>query len=763
MIPVSARGSLYNLLGPGSLSGLLFADLLDQMLILESATQHFKLTTPSDRAGDFAGVDALADVPEGRDLDGMTGRLGFQYKFYPSESQPLSKSHKSSIEESLTSVATTPYRPDCWILVTPEDFNKHQLNWLLGLKAKLGCNFEIRHWGQKRISALITKYPECAVHLYPELDRGMKPHSFRDMCVRLHRVLSSDKAHSSYHIDTRLDDGRTVTAALNTFLEGDQSLFCLLGGYGTGKTNALEHLTLQLSNLYSRGQFGRVPLLIRLRSVRGEGSFAHNVVAYIQREYGLDLDLTTLKALNAVGRTVIIMDGLDEKESYGDRRFAQSRLREVFEFLAPTGKLILASRTEFFKDSVEEWNIIFGRYRPHFISKDTPASVVFTDSRGVLAYISPLSTSLIKEYVTKRVGEDNAPAFFMKMQLLYDISEIAARPVLLDMVCSILPELVTREKKIFVTDIYSHYVHQQLEGDVISSRMSGDIDAKLLAIQYLAEQMIISGEARLHHQALLQKISLPESELGRDFLNTAFLVRDGLGYYEFSHRSFLEYFGAACMFSHLQPPFTSSEQWLHSSLLSAEQYHFVDEFVAAEWEHRLVSCAVGYEHHGTEMIDTAPVTVEAYRSFVITTGYSPIATVENSYGYAKVCWYDAVAYALNNGTRVPSTYQLLTFMHRHWPHSRSDVSEIPYNSIFSCSGPDKLGVLESAQGAITVREEREWSAMCTQIENGWMFKDGIRLLNNYWLPGAAAVNQRGLFRCTRGSGRMDGAGALFQQ
>lgn len=751
MIPISARGSLYNLLGPGAMSGLLFADLMDQMLILESATTHFKLTTPSDRAGDFAAVDAVAEVTKGHDLDGITGQIGFQYKFYPSETQPLSKSQKSSIQDSLKSVATAANRPNCWILVTPEDFDKHQLKWLLDLKDKFKCDFEVRHWGQKRISALITKYPQCAVHLYPELGRGMKPLSFRDMCSRLQRVLGLDHAHSAHHIHTPLADGRTARDALNTFLESDESLFCLLGSYGTGKTNALEHLTLELARSYAQGQRGRVPLLIRLRGVRGDGSFAHNVVTYIEREYGLELDVTTLKGLNASGRIVLILDGLDEKESHRDRRLTQTRLSEVFEFLAPTGKLILSSRTEFFKDTVEEWSAIFGRHRPHFLSTNATAKIASTDRRGILAYTGPLSSSLIQEYVIKRVGQESAPSLFSKMRMLYDISDITARPVLLDMVCSVLPDLIGQQDKIFVTDLYSHYVKQQLEQDVISSRMSSDLHTKLSTIQYLAEKMIISSTPRIHHREIMQLVSAPAGELDRDFLNTSFLVRDGLGNYEFSHRSFLEYFGAIRMFNCLQPPFDSSKQWLHPELISGQQYGFVDQFVAAEWEHRAASARPGQGTEGSQHIDVAPVTFEDYSRFVETTGYSPIKTVENSYGYVKVCWYDAVAFVLWNGTRIPSSNQLVSFIHKQWPHSCIPEGEAPRDSVFSCIGPDKQDIMISSGGAIAVRSEREWSEMHTLIEMRWRSMSPGRVLNEYARSSSSAICEHAMFRCLRGN------------
>jgi hypothetical protein len=317
MLPPSLQSSIYTRLGPGSLSGLIFADMCDQLLIQESASCNASFSSPSDRAGDFLGLDSFVETGPGLTFEGFTGRTGFQYKFFGSESVPLTAAHKREVEASIKAARDGDSRDGklvLWILVTPEDLNKHQHEWLTGLREKLKCKFEVAHWGQKRLSSLIAKYPECAVHIYPE-SHTIKPLSFRDMCGRLSSSLREIAAHSEYHIDIPLRHHVPVDGALWDFATDSHStLFCLLGGYGTGKTVALEHLTLGMATKYMRGEVARIPLLVRLRHVRGSGAFSHNLVAYIDREFGIDVDVTTLKRLIAAGRVLLIFDGLDEKE-----------------------------------------------------------------------------------------------------------------------------------------------------------------------------------------------------------------------------------------------------------------------------------------------------------------------------------------------------------------------------------------------------------------------------------------------------------------
>ena len=72
-------------------------------------------------------------------------------------------------------------------------------------------------------------------------------------------------------------------------------------------------------------------------------------------------------------------------------------LREVFDFLTPTGKLILSCRSEFFKDAVEERVAILDR-REHLIvtSGDLVQS---TDDRGHVAYLSLLDAIVMSRSV----------------------------------------------------------------------------------------------------------------------------------------------------------------------------------------------------------------------------------------------------------------------------------------------------------------------------------------------------------------------------
>ena len=127
MIPESLRASLFTRLRPGALSGHLFADLCDRLLIAEAKLRGYSLQTTSDRSGDYLGLDAFADASAAGNFEGSSGRVGFHYKFVPSESAPLSSDHRSQIQDALRR-ATTGNNPrvDTLVLITPENWNRPQ-------------------------------------------------------------------------------------------------------------------------------------------------------------------------------------------------------------------------------------------------------------------------------------------------------------------------------------------------------------------------------------------------------------------------------------------------------------------------------------------------------------------------------------------------------------------------------------------------------------------------------------------------------------
>ena len=103
----------------------------------------------------------------------------FQYKFYPSK---LTSNQKNEIISSLRNAQEKFKFMDNWIVVTPEDWIKQDMDWFEKLKHKFETtswvesngihrrlNFEINHWGHTQIIELALKHPHVGRYYFSEL------------------------------------------------------------------------------------------------------------------------------------------------------------------------------------------------------------------------------------------------------------------------------------------------------------------------------------------------------------------------------------------------------------------------------------------------------------------------------------------------------------------------------------------------------------------------------------------------------------------
>ncbi|WP_428740319.1 hypothetical protein [Tenacibaculum sp.] len=144
--------SLSKLIKSGSEGGHEFARIINQLLFEDSQMYDYYFQSYSDSAGDYKGVDAL--------MEKGLKKIGLQYKFF--EGNP--KSNKSDLKKSLFNAIDNFPNMDEWILVTPDNFTKHGMQWL-DETASL-TNITIKHWGHSEIITFMLKYPQIGKKYY---------------------------------------------------------------------------------------------------------------------------------------------------------------------------------------------------------------------------------------------------------------------------------------------------------------------------------------------------------------------------------------------------------------------------------------------------------------------------------------------------------------------------------------------------------------------------------------------------------------------
>lgn len=355
---------LSDILPMGREGGLEFARIIDLLLFYEARRKGKNLTLFSDRAGDYQGLDSFSDGPSRRD-----GMLGYQYKFYPS---PLSADHRKKIEESLNKTQVlrkdqkTKQRIQKWILVTPDDLTESaqrkdggDLSWFQNLRSRLKLDFELEHWGHRKLQALFMETPTLCLFYYPELIpegaarrrsieeiRLSYDQNIHDLYGRIEFVGMSvykpeaTKGVPMEHIYIPLtivaeqaDDRNPATVRGNpTELLQPGSRHVILGDPGSGKSTllkfmALSGLSVSLQQRYQIKPDPRLPILVVLRryadALKGNPDLAlmDYILHNLRADLGTHIDQPFLDYYLESGAALLLFDGMDELP---DPRFKQT-------------------------------------------------------------------------------------------------------------------------------------------------------------------------------------------------------------------------------------------------------------------------------------------------------------------------------------------------------------------------------------------------------------------------------------------------------
>lgn len=343
---------------------------------------------------------------------------------------------------------------------------------------------------------------------------------------------------------------------ISEWLDATQSRqLAVLGEYGTGKTCFCRKLTHDLvSSYFSNPGRTRIPLLFNLRDFTKTLSIESLITAFLDGVCGVPNPRFQLfRTMNDAGVFLLIFDGFDEMAVRVDADTLEINLREI-EKLArpPKARVLLTSRTEYFV-SAEEQARVFQPQGQILATRDVEYQPVA---------IQPWDDDRIELFLQRRVplvpGVKEDWTFYRdNLRSIPGLSDLAKRPVLLEMIVRTLPQLIASGERINRPNLYHTYLIAELKRQkVVKQRILLMPEATRLAVlQDLAAKFYQQDEPSITFSEALEQIEKsvhpPRSELeahARDFLNCSFLIRDGDDF-RFSHRSIMEYLVASALFA----------------------------------------------------------------------------------------------------------------------------------------------------------------------------------------------------------------------
>lgn len=324
----------------------------------------------------------------------------------------------------------------------------------------------------------------------------------------------------------------------------------LLGEFGAGKTWFCRHYAYrQLQRFLRDPTRERLPLLITLRMFAKAMTAQQLINDALLEQYNLPFVGSAYDVflnMNRRGKLLLILDGFDEMAKQVDYQTVVDNFWELGKLANDGSKVILTSRTEYFRWAKESEKIFRGEEYGR-------RTIVLEPPKFEVLYIRPFDNHQIRDVVIRRLGEDKGSAAADRILDSENLAEMARKPVLVELLLTALDEVraALLENQ---AQVYLYATNKLLLRNISAEKTFTSTADKLYFLCELAWEMIRSNELRIHYTVIPERITnyfgdriRDQHELDHwdfDLRAQTLLHRDAAGYYEFAHKSLAEYFVA---------------------------------------------------------------------------------------------------------------------------------------------------------------------------------------------------------------------------
>jgi formylglycine-generating enzyme required for sulfatase activity len=513
---------------------------------------------------------------------------------------------------------------------------------------------------------------------------------------------------STYYVDLgcRIADG-SVCKPMDDYVDAwldDPARYhiSILGDYGTGKTSFCRQYAARLGRRWLIDpDRERIPVLINLRDYTKTLKVDSLVTDALVNQYSIrGATFEAFQRYNGDGKLLVFFDGFDEMAQRTGPSTAVENFWELAKVVVPGSKVILTCRTPYFRTHREAEALLHGSLPSPDVGRggERFARVGgegrdYIDLRDrpefEIVHLEPFSDEDIQAVLQKRFP-DQWEDYWEQIKHIYNLPDLAKRPVLLDMIAKTLPDLHEGET-INAARLYQVYTGGWLERDVAKGRTLITPDDRRLFAEELAMEMLCTEELALHYSRIPDRVKerfgLEKAEeidhFEADVRTCNFLNRDDKGNYTFVHKSFMEFFAASRLHRLM---LTNSATISGPVRINDEVRFFLNNLFALEpkvepsppqelpegfvWVPPGEYVLGGQDGFDVQIarlgagffIARTPVTNAQYARFVAETGHAPPRHWKGPHPPAELAdhpvvyvrWHDAITYAEWSGLRLPT-------------------------------------------------------------------------------------------------------------
>ena len=391
------------------------------------------------------------------------------------------------------------------------------------------------------VNDLLTEWglPKTTVVLDPLAKKPL--HSLQEQ-IDYKEFIPEHYIPSKCHDEKGGNNGLLHNYVLEWLNDPKRKLLAVLGDYGIGKTSFCYKFACDMTGS------AYLPVVVELKTVMAEGWRE-----VIQRE-------VRSRAGDSAQSPVLILDAFDELSLTFDKEAVLEEIENLSRTTQEYKKVILTSRTQFFRNEEEEKEILV-RKKFH---KRGPRSMTYPRFERI--YISLFDDEQIIQYLDLCLGEKEAEKFWNEtVEKVFDVKDLVRRPILIELIVNDLDAVQNIAGKVtpgkvyrIVTERWQEREEQRLPPSIMLQHKEEKIPKNImLFMEELAYWMLTKEKERLHFNTLKDAINkyfdhetkemlrLSLDNLNYQIRNCSFLSRnEAEGYYAFGHRSFIEYFVA---------------------------------------------------------------------------------------------------------------------------------------------------------------------------------------------------------------------------
>jgi len=319
-----------------------------------------------------------------------------------------------------------------------------------------------------------------AARQVPETVRGLQIMTFTELQRRLLLIDSYLRdlvaAHERsqlerYYVRPETTEGEDLETHVREWMNGaDAPPLFILGSYGKGKSTFASHLSASMARIALEDPTARAPILVRLGEISDEQSIEGLLGKVLASQHRVtNYHFETLRALNRVGRFLLIYDGFDEmKHGMTPAKFEQV-LTELMKLDEEDARILVLGRDTAFHDEAEFKAIIDG------VQRTAAGREVPVPRRRPYRHIAirGFTPDEARDYVTRylpiraseeRDGPATDPAWVSQRIELGSgrFDRLLERPVHAQMLCEIAIQPDQLRADMSVYELFDSFVHYLL-------------------------------------------------------------------------------------------------------------------------------------------------------------------------------------------------------------------------------------------------------------------------------------------------------------